>query len=149
MDRRSSDTERARCDRCDRTVRRKDLTTSEARTGCDEHRYNAPPGMLTGQSKRACLRRQVPIDHEAHGQRGRGLQQKSRSTDLCSGVGTTQLRWDAHPEAEANRTTHARIHARALSGADLKNCDIIEECRKKFDDASQWLLEDWISTLAK
>ena len=28
--------------------------------------------------------------------------------------------------------------------------DIIEECRKKkFDDASQWLLEDWISTLAK
>ena len=28
--------------------------------------------------------------------------------------------------------------------------DIIEECRKKkFDDASQWLLEDWRSTLAK
>ena len=29
--------------------------------------------------------------------------------------------------------------------------DIIEECKKKkkFDDASQWLLEDWISTLAK
>ena len=28
-------------------------------------------GMLTGQSQRACLRREVPIDHEAHGQRGR------------------------------------------------------------------------------
>ena len=28
--------------------------------------------------------------------------------------------------------------------------DIIDECRKeKFDDALQWLLEDWISTLAK
>ena len=28
--------------------------------------------------------------------------------------------------------------------------DIMEECRKqKFDDASQWLLEDWISTPAK
>ena len=29
-------------------------------------------GMLTGQSQRACLRREVPIDHEAHGQRGSG-----------------------------------------------------------------------------
>ena len=26
---------------------------------------------------------------------------------------------------------------------------IIDECRKKFDDASQWPLEDWISTLAQ
>ena len=27
-------------------MRRKDLTTSEARTWCDEHRCKAPPGML-------------------------------------------------------------------------------------------------------
>ena len=38
---------------------------------------------------------------------------------------------------------------RGRDGA-IHNSDSIEECRKKkFDDASQWLLEDWISTLAK
>ena len=37
---------------------------------------------------------------------------------------------------------------RGCDGAN-HHSDIIEECRKrKFDDASQWLLEDWISTLA-
>ena len=38
---------------------------------------------------------------------------------------------------------------RGSDGAILCS-DIIEECRKqKFDDASQWLPEDWISKLAK
>ena len=38
---------------------------------------------------------------------------------------------------------------RGSDGA-IHHSDIINECRKqKFDDASQWLLEDWISTLAK
>ena len=32
----------------------------------------------------------------------------------------------------------------------IHHSDTIEECRKKnFDDVSQWLLEDWISTLAE
>ena len=36
------------------------------------------------------------------------------------------------------------------SDGAIHDSDIIEECRKqKFDDASQWLLEDWISTLSK
>ena len=39
----------------------------------------APPDMLTGQSTRACLRREVPADHEAH----------------------SQLRRESTPEAEA------------------------------------------------
>ena len=44
---------------------------------------------------------------------------------------------------------HDQTVHRDIDGAIQYN-DIIEECRKKkFDDASQWLLEDWISTLAK
>ena len=44
---------------------------------------------------------------------------------------------------------HDQSVPRRIDGA-VHNNDIIEECkRKKFDDASQWLLGDWISKLAK
>ena len=44
---------------------------------------------------------------------------------------------------------HDQSVPRGIDGA-IQHNDIIEECkRKKFDDASQLLLEDWISTLAK
>ena len=44
---------------------------------------------------------------------------------------------------------HDQSVPRGIDGA-IHYSDIIEECRKeKFDDASQWLLEDWISKLAK
>ena len=44
---------------------------------------------------------------------------------------------------------HDQSVPRGSDGA-IHYSDIIEECRKqKFDDASQWLLEDWISKLAK
>ena len=44
---------------------------------------------------------------------------------------------------------HDQSVPRGSDGA-IHYSDIIEECRKpKFDGASQWLLEDWISTLAK
>ena len=44
---------------------------------------------------------------------------------------------------------HDQSVPRGSDGA-IHDSDIIEECRKqKFDDASQWLLEDWISTLSK
>ena len=44
---------------------------------------------------------------------------------------------------------HDQSVPRGIDGA-VHNNDIIEECRrKKFDDASQWLLGDWISKLAK
>ena len=43
---------------------------------------------------------------------------------------------------------HDQTVLRGSDGAIHFN-DLIEECRrKKFDDAPQWLLEDWISTLA-
>ena len=44
---------------------------------------------------------------------------------------------------------HDQTVPRGIDGAIQYN-DIIEECRKKkFDGASQWSLEDWISTLAE
>ena len=44
---------------------------------------------------------------------------------------------------------HDQSVPRGSDGA-IHHSDIIEECRrKKFDDASQWFLEDWISPLAK
>ena len=36
------------------------------------HKRKAPPDMLTGRSVQACLSRDVPTDHEAHGQRSGG-----------------------------------------------------------------------------
>ena len=81
-ERNTSSTSRSRSPRLSakagaRTVRRKDLTMGEARTWCAKH---TPPDMQTGQSTRACLCREVPTDHEAHGQRGGG---HSRA-ELCS-----------------------------------------------------------------
>ena len=43
---------------------------------------------------------------------------------------------------------HDQSVPRGSDGA-IHHSDIIDECRKEFDGASQWLLEDWISTLAK
>ena len=52
-------------------------------------------------------------------------------------------------EAIARFLRHDQSVPRGSDGA-IQYDDIIEECRKKkFDDASQWLLEDWISTLAR
>ena len=57
----------------------------------------------------------------------------------CSGVSKAITRLLRH-----DQTVH-----REIDGAIQYN-DIIEECRKeKFDGASQWSLENWISTLAK
>ena len=44
---------------------------------------------------------------------------------------------------------HDQTVPRGIEGA-IQNNDIVDECRKKkFDGASQWPPEDWISTLAK
>ena len=44
---------------------------------------------------------------------------------------------------------HDQTVPRGIDGAIQYN-DFVEECRKKnLDDASQWPLEDWISTLVK
>ena len=55
----------------------------------------APPDMQTGQSIRACLRRGVPADHEAHSQPQRRQLRR---------VATTELRRDCTPEAEAGES---------------------------------------------
>ena len=52
-------------------------------------------------------------------------------------------------EAITRLLRHDQSVPRGSDGA-IHYSDIIEECRKKkFDGASQWFLEDWISTLAK
>ena len=43
---------------------------------------------------------------------------------------------------------HDQTVPREIDGA-VPFDDVLEECRKKFDGASQWSLEDWISTLAR
>ena len=76
-----------------------------ARCGVHEHRRQqeqAPPGMLTGQSKRACLIREVPTDHEAHSQ--------SQRRQL-RGVATTELRRDCSPQAEAEHRARSHPHS--------------------------------------
>ena len=52
-------------------------------------------------------------------------------------------------EAMTRLLRHDQSVPRGSDGA-IHYSDIIEECRKKkFDDASQWLLQHWKSTLAK
>ena len=83
------------------------LKTSEASTWCADHRCKAPLDMLTGESKRACLCREVPTDHEAH----------SRSSGGCRRAGVLISARKASvggvPEAESGHAKHARIHSEA------------------------------------
>ena len=55
--------------------------------------------MRTGQSVKACLRREVPTDHEARGQAQRRQLRRV----------ATELRRDCDPEAEAKHAKHGRI----------------------------------------
>ena len=74
-----------------------------ARCGLHEHgrqQEQAPPDMLTGQSIRACLRREVPTDHEPHSETQRRQLRR---------VAPTELRRECTPEAEAEQATHGRI----------------------------------------
>ena len=55
-----------------------DWTVRRESTWYANHRCRIPPDMLIGQSKRACLCRKVPTDHEAHGQCGDSRNRKLR-----------------------------------------------------------------------
>ena len=68
----------------DVALRRKLRKSRDAHTLCGKHRCMAPSHMLTRQSIQACLRREMPTDHEAHGQTQQSTLQKSKSTELCS-----------------------------------------------------------------
>ena len=56
----------------------------------------APPDMLSGRSKRACLYREVPTDREAHGQ------------NAAVAAELEELRW------ETSRTPKQSTHAQAV-----------------------------------
>ena len=59
--------------------------------------------MRTGQSAKACLRREVPTDHEARGQAQRRQLRRV----------ATELRRDHDPEAGAKHAKHDRIRTQA------------------------------------
>ena len=71
------------------------LGGARERTRTDSTRH-----MMTGQSMQACLRREVPTDHEAHSQAQRRQLRR---------VATTELRRERAPEAEAEHAKHDRI----------------------------------------
>ena len=69
--------------------------------------------MLTGRSKRACLRREVPIDHEAHGQRSDGC----RRLELL-----LKVLWQERAPGGQSRTREARSHPYSPEqDGDVKN----------------------------
>ena len=76
-----------------------------ARCGLHEHgrqQRQAPPDMMTGQSIRTCLRREVPTDHEAHSQTQRRQLRR---------VATTELRRECTPEGKLERRARSRPHS--------------------------------------
>ena len=91
-----------------KTVRRKDVTTSEANTWCADHKCKAPPTMLTGQSKRAWLRQEVSTDNETHDQRSGGCGKRAgaliSSREALAGV---------HP---GGRSRKREAHSHPLPG---------------------------------
>ena len=77
--------------------------TAQAREEQDAPQQQAPPDVQTGQSAKACLRREVPTDHEARGQAQRRQLRRV----------ATELRRDRDPEAEAKHAKHNRIRTQA------------------------------------
>ena len=84
----------------DRTRRRSCLLRDSTSTGgAEAPQQQSPPDTRTGQSAKACLRREVPTDHGARGQAQRRQLRR---------VATELLR-DRDPEAEAKHAKHGRI----------------------------------------
>ena len=59
------------------TTEYRERTVRDEHTWCVDHKCEAPSDTLTGRSKRACLCREVPTDHEAHGQTQRAAAEAS------------------------------------------------------------------------
>ena len=88
----------------DRTRRRSCLLRGQHKHGrAEAPQQQAPPDMRTGQSAKACLRREVPTDHEARGQAQRRQLRRV----------ATELRRDHDPEARAKHAKHDRIRTQA------------------------------------
>ena len=82
--------------------------------------------MRTGQSAMACLRREVPTDHEARGQAQRRQ---------LRGV-ATELRRDRDPEAEAKHAKHDRIRTQI---SYLSRMTSVRGGEENNDLHAQWL----------
>ena len=77
--------------------------TAQAREEQEAPQQQAPPDIWTSQPAKACLRREVPTDHEA---RGQALRRQLRRV-------ATELRRDHDPEAGAKHAKHDRIRTQA------------------------------------
>ena len=114
----------------DRTRRWTCLLQVTAQAREEEHKTpqqkQAPPDMQTGQSIRACLRRGVPADHEAHSQPQRRQLRR---------VATTELRRDCSPEAEAGES---RTTARRSEGSCGNECRQSETNEARLHPYSGW-----------
>ena len=74
--------------------------------------------------------------------------EKKKDRHWNTTITQSQVLWSVK-KAMTRLLRHDQSVPRGRDGA-IHYSDIIEECRKKkFDDASQWSLEHWISTLAK
>ena len=98
----------------------------------------APPEMMTGQSIRTCLRREVPTDHEAHSHTQRGQLRERVSYALSnrvstglqpggrSGNTTIQSR-RVHDREKADQSKALREVQNAVCGTDLRGTDSNDE----------------------
>ena len=68
----------------------------------------APPHMLTGQSIRACLRREVPADHEAHSQSFGGAAARRPKRNEHADHDRHTLRWSERADSRGVATWESR-----------------------------------------
>ena len=112
--------------------------TAQARE--EEHKtpqQQAPPDMQTSQSFRACLRRGVPADHEAH----------SRSGDSCEESQRLSFCGTASPEAEAGESqtmaaNHDRPTRRCSGRADSCRAATWDDLRHKAGRGGRTTVDD-------
>ena len=101
----------------DRTRRWTCLLRVTAQAREEEHKTpqqkQAPPDMQTGRSIRACLRRGVPADHEAHSQTQR--RQLRRVVLSFSGSAPRRPKQEAGPRQDAAKEAAGTSVARAES----------------------------------
>ena len=76
---------------------------------CRPQVQGSTPGVLTGQSKRACLRREVSTDHETHGQRSGGCGRRAGAL-----ISAREALAGVHPGGRSRtREAHTHIHSQA------------------------------------
>ena len=93
--------------------------TAQARE--EEHKtpqQQAPPDMQTGQSIRACLRREVPADHEAHSRSGDSCEESQRLS-FGGSAPRRPKQGKARPWQRTTIAPHADAQSRLVQSGDM------------------------------